>query len=104
MLAGVGFAAAQADTSLPMVPTMIQPVTNTYHGVVVVDDYQWLEDSANPAVREWNRAQNERTRAYFDKLNFRAGVAAELTELLADQSAVYSLGERRGENIFALRS
>jgi len=104
MLAGVGSAAAQGRTSLPIVPTMIQPVTNTYHGVVVVDDYQWLEDSANPAVREWNRAQNERTRAYFEKLDFRAGVAAELTELLADQSAVYSLGERRGENIFALRS
>ena len=103
VLLGLAPAAAEEAAPLPKVPTMIQPVKNTYHGVVVVDDYQWLEDGTNPTVREWTRGQNERTQEYFDRLNFRAGVAAELKELLADQSAVYSLGDRRGGNIFALR-
>ncbi len=97
-VARLGFA------QLPSVPTPREPVTNVYHGVQVVDDYQWLEDATNAAVREWTRAQNERTRAYFDKLPFHDGVAQELEELLADQSASYSVAYRRGESIFALRN
>ena len=71
-LASTGFA------QLPSVPTPREPVTNVYHGVAVVDDYQWLEDATNPAVRDWTRAQNERTRGYFDQLPFHDGVAEEL--------------------------
>jgi protease II len=46
---------------LPQITTPREPVTNTYHDVTVVDDYQWLEDAAAPAAREWTRAENERT-------------------------------------------
>jgi prolyl oligopeptidase len=95
---------AAEDRALPVVPTPQQPATNVYHGVRVVDDYQWLEDAANPAVRDWTRAQNARTRDYFDQLDFRPALAQELNELMGDQSAVYSVGDRRGDNIFALRS
>ena len=87
-----------------MVPSASEPVTNVYHGVAVVDDYQWLEDGTNAAVREWTRQQNERTRAYFDGLDFRDGLAQELNELLADQSASYTVGDCRGGTIFATRS
>jgi prolyl oligopeptidase len=97
-----GLATASAETMpLPSVPTAVEPVTNVYHGVTVVDDYQWLEDAANPTVRDWTRAQNERTRAYFAGLSFEAGVAGQLNQLLADESASYGLGDRRGGNIFA---
>jgi hypothetical protein len=34
-------------SQLPAFPTAREPVTNSYHGVAVVDDYQWLEDAAN---------------------------------------------------------
>jgi len=88
---------------LPVVPTAIEPVTNFYHGVAVVDDYQWLEDATNPAVREWSHLQNERTRGYFDKLEFRDGLAQELWELVADESASYGLDDYRGGIIFATR-
>ena len=89
---------------LPSIPTPLEPVTNTYHGVQVVDDYQWLEQATNPAVREWTQKQNERTRDYFDKLPFHDGVAQQLKELIGDESASYSIAYRRGENIFALRN
>ena len=29
-------------------PTAKRPVTETYHGVTVVDDFRWLEDDASP--------------------------------------------------------
>ena len=36
-----------------------KPVTDTYQGVQVVDDYRWLENSGDPAVRQWAEAQNK---------------------------------------------
>jgi prolyl oligopeptidase len=99
----LSFAAADGFAGAPAMPTVREPVTNSYHGVTVVDDYQWLEDGTNPAVRAWTRAQNERTRAYFDRLKFREGLEQQLAELTADESASYSLGDRRGGTIFATR-
>ena len=89
--------------ALPSVPTVRQPVTNVYHGVAVVDDYQWLEEAGTPGVREWTRLQNEHTRAYFARLSYRDGIAQQLAQLRGEESARYSdLQERKGR-IFALR-
>jgi prolyl oligopeptidase len=100
----LGWAAASAGyAQSPAIPTAREPVTNIYHGVAVADDYQWLEDAANPAVHDWTRRQNERTRAYFDKLAFHDGLEQELSELIADASAIYSLNYCRGGIIFATR-
>ncbi len=96
-------ALSASPLSLPEIQTPVESVTNVYHGIAVVDDYQWLENASNPAVHTWTQAQNQRTRAYFDQLDFRAGLAQELDELVADQSASYSLGNRRGGMIFAER-
>src|SRR5438093_9806299 len=84
--------------SRPAAPTSKQPVTNEYHGVQVVDDYQWLETSSNPAVRQWGAAQNERSRAVLDKLPVRPLVEDRLTRLLQEAGTNYaSLTWRRGE-------
>ncbi len=92
-----------SSAALPSVPAPRQPVTNVYHGAAVVDDYQWLEEASAPAVREWTRLENERTRAYFARLPFRDGIAQQLTQLRGEESARYSdLQERKGR-IFALR-
>lgn len=95
---------AMADTApLPTIPAPREPVTNTYHGVAVVDDYQWLENGTNADARAWTHAQNERTRAYLDQLSFRAGVEQQLAELIADESASYGLDACRGGWIFGTR-
>jgi prolyl oligopeptidase len=44
------------------------PVTTTYHGVSVTEDYRWLEDATSAQTREWTAAQNARTRTYLDEL------------------------------------
>ena len=86
------------------ISTARSPVTNSYHGVQVVEDYQWLEASTNAAVRDWTRQQNERTRAYFDKLPFYNGLSQALEELISEESASYALAFRRSDTIFALRN
>jgi prolyl oligopeptidase len=100
----ISLAAPRAGLAqLPSVSTAREPVTNSYQGLSVVDDYQWLEESTNTAVRDWTRLQNARTRAYFAKLPFYDGLSQTLEELVAEESASYALAFKRGENIFALR-
>src|ERR1051325_7879676 len=82
LLPPLAFAAA-----LPSVPAPRESVTNTYHGVAVVDDYQWLEAAGAPAVREWTRRQNERTREYLAQLPYREGLAQQLMQLRGEESA-----------------
>jgi prolyl oligopeptidase len=104
VILGLGLAAVSAGPApLPDLFTAREPVTNSYHGVGVVDDYQWLEDGTSPAVRDWTRRQNERTRAWFDQLEFHDGLEQQLSELIADESASYSLADCRGGIIFATR-
>jgi prolyl oligopeptidase len=68
-----------------------------------LDDYQWLEDTSAPAVRDWSRLENERTRAYFSRLSFREGLAQQLMQLRSEESARFGgLQEKKGR-IFALR-
>jgi prolyl oligopeptidase len=89
--------------TLPSVPAPRQPVTNVYHSVVVVDDYQWLEEASAPAVREWTRRENERTRGYLARLPFREGIAEQLKQLRGEESARYFDLQERKWRIFALR-
>jgi prolyl oligopeptidase len=89
--------------ALPSVPAPRQPATNVYHGVAVVDDYQWLETASAPPVREWTRLENERTRAWFAGLPFRDGIAQQLMQLRGEESARYFQLQERNGRIFALR-
>ncbi len=96
-------AAGANAAPLPEVPTPQEPVTNVYHGVAVIDPYQWLEDASTPAVRQWTARENERTEAYFSRLPFREGIAQQLMQLRSEESArYYGLQWKRGR-IFALR-
>jgi prolyl oligopeptidase len=85
---------APADAA---VRTPKKPVVNEYHGVKVTDDYQWLENASDPAVRRWTDAQNKQARAFLDKLPARPWVEYRLGQLLNDPSTNYfSLSWRRG--------
>src|SRR6516164_8119285 len=88
---------------VPVPATAKKPVTDTYHGVKVTEDYRWLENSADPAVRRWVWAQNRYTRAALDRLPARKKVRKRLTELYKDLSPHYDhLACQRGR-LFALK-
>ncbi|MDQ2961622.1 MAG: prolyl oligopeptidase family serine peptidase [Pseudomonadota bacterium] len=63
-------------------PTAKHPVTDTYHGVTVVDDYRWLEDDASSEVKRWVAEQNALTRRTLDALPQLPAIAARVGELL----------------------
>ena len=52
-----GFVGAMVLMAQPP-QTERKPVTDTYHGVKVTDDYRWLENFGDPAVMAWANAQN----------------------------------------------
>jgi prolyl oligopeptidase len=74
-----------------------KPVTDVYHGVQVTDDYRWLENYSDPAVRAWSDAENKEARKYLDAIPARAGLIEELKRLYARSSVQYfSLAARNG--------
>jgi prolyl oligopeptidase len=94
---------AAALWAAPPMPTPSIAVTNTYHGVEVIDEYQWLEAATNPAVRQWTAQQNELTRHYFEQLPVRLSIATELRQMDEESSASYFNFQRRGSRMFSLR-
>jgi len=99
----LGLAAASADLP-PAPPTPKKPVVDVYHGVKVVDDYQWLEDSSSPAVTQWSDAQNARARRYLDTLPHRAEIGARVDRLIRSSSISYAVVVRRGGRLFAFKT
>ncbi len=91
------------SASPPNQATPKQPVTDEYQGVKVEDPYQWLEKDDDPAVKAWSDAQNQRTRAYLDKLPSRSAVEKQLTEWYARTSPSYSALVSRPGLLFALK-
>jgi hypothetical protein len=50
-------ASAQQPPAYPAAPK--KPVTEIHHGVKVTDDYRWLENKNDPAVRKWIDEENK---------------------------------------------
>ncbi|HXX41697.1 MAG TPA: prolyl oligopeptidase family serine peptidase [Chthoniobacterales bacterium] len=98
LFAPLVFFAADTNSQTPK-----KPVTDEYQGVKVEDDYQWLEDDADPAVKSWSDAQNQKARAYIDSLPDRAAIEKKLTEWYAKTSPSYSGIVSRPGILFALK-
>jgi prolyl oligopeptidase len=78
-----------------------RPVTDEYFGVTVTDDYRWLEDWDDPAVKQWSAAENARTREYLDHLPARAAIKDRLKQLIGGGSASYLNLQFRAGMLFA---
>ena len=58
------------------------PVVNEYHGVKVVDPYQWLEDWDDERVQSWSDKQNTYARNVLDNLSGVEKLRERITEIL----------------------
>ena len=103
---GLLSASAQAQTaSFPKPPeTPKHPLTDEYHGVKVIDDYRWLENWDDPAVKEWSAVQNSRTREYLDHLPARPAIKERLKQLAGASSASYYSLQFRAGMLFAMKN
>lgn len=80
-----------------------KPVTDEYHGVKVMDDYRWLEESGSSAVKAWTEAQNEHSRTWLDSRPDRAEIEAKLTAMYAKDTPSYTGLVARPGRWFALK-
>jgi len=103
ILASTIFGFGQASAAETKIQTPKKAVTDEYQGVKVQDNYQWLEKDDDPAVKSWSGAQNQKTRAYIDKLPDRAALEKQLTEWYAKTSPSYSGIVSRPGILFALK-
>jgi prolyl oligopeptidase len=92
-----------AEQATPAVATTKKPVTDTYHGVKVTEDYRWLEDAKAPEVQKWTEAQNHLSRAALDKNPDLPVLRKRLKELLTDPSPSYGDLQVRHGTLFALK-
>jgi prolyl oligopeptidase len=81
-----------------------KPVFNEYHGTKVEDDYQWLENDDDAAVKAWSEAENKATRAYLDSLPSREKIEEQLKAWYAKTSPSYSSIATRPGLLFALKT
>ena len=77
-------------TDMPTVETPRIPVTTTYHGVEVTDDYRWLEDATGEGTAAWSEAQAQRTRDYVASLPFHGKLRVRVAEVLTGESSAYT--------------
>ncbi|MHC4325246.1 MAG: prolyl oligopeptidase family serine peptidase, partial [Planctomycetota bacterium] len=85
----------------PQTPSL--PVVNEYHGVEVVDQYQWLEDWDDEQVQSWSDEQNDYARKTLDNLPRIEELREQITKILTAESVrYYSLCRREGK-LFAIK-
>src|SRR5262245_54544489 len=100
-----GLAAVPSPPEAPAVPaTPRRPVTATYFGTTVSDDYRWLENGADAEVVAWSEAQNARARAVLDALPHVAEIRQRAREIAGFASASYASLEKRGPWLFAIKT
>src|SRR5256885_3409754 len=89
--------AAAAQSSPP--PAPVREVSESYFGTTVVDPYRWMEETSNPEVVSWIKAQNDYCRTALAALPAREALKKRIQEL---DNASISIGglQLRGGRAF----
>ena len=92
-------AAHAAGITYPESPK--KPVTDTYHGVSVSEDYRWLEEN-DATVKAWSAAQLRLARSQLDAVPGRVALKARLKDLYGNAPVKYYDFVQRGA-LFAMK-
>ncbi len=79
------------------------PVVNEYHGVEVIDPYQWLEDWNDERVQSWSNKQNAYARSILDNMPPIEELRERITEILTAESVSYYSVCRRKGTLFSMK-
>jgi prolyl oligopeptidase len=94
--------AAQTPTSPTPPQTRRDDVTETLHGVTVVDRYRWLEDQNSAETRGWIKDENSYTHALLDNRPGRDKLEARFSQL-RKVDVVQLPTERNGRYVYRKR-
>src|SRR6202795_2216640 len=82
--------------------TTVRDVKETFFGTEISDPYRWLEDLKSPEVSSWMHAQNDYTRAVWERIPNRDKLRARIAQL--DDSGVRVNGlQSFGGRVFYLK-
>jgi prolyl oligopeptidase len=95
-------AAIQSGPNYPATPK--RPSAQTYGDVHFIDNYEWLENAEDSAVKGWVAEENKLTRSILDAVPGRAVIAQRLTALFKAPRLGYFGVTERGGKLFALKS
>lgn len=99
-LAAALFSAAGTSWSAEAPPVApVRPVTDTYFGTPVVDNYRYLENLSSPEVQSWMKAQANYTRTVLDSIPGRAAMAKQILGLMSGDFRRTEF-TRRGDRLF----
>jgi prolyl oligopeptidase len=82
--------------------TAVDTVTDTLHGVVIHDEYRWLEDQESPQTRQWIAQQNEYTESFFQYFPGKEKMRQRFSELIQTDKMGAPV-ERAGRYFFLKR-
>ena len=88
---------------LPPVRAARIPVTDTYHGTDVTENFRWLEDASSEETIAWTKAQRQRSGAYFGEVPWRDALRARVEQLLKAETTSYGYLRSGGSTFFALK-
>lgn len=57
-------------------------VYDDYFGTTIADPYRWLEDDNDPDVKEWVKAENEKTEKFLSNIPFRNEIKERLKQVM----------------------
>ncbi|HTO77592.1 MAG TPA: prolyl oligopeptidase family serine peptidase [Thermoanaerobaculia bacterium] len=86
-----------AQTKPPAAP--VRDVTDTYFGQSVVDPYRWMENTKDPEVVAWMKAQNDYTRAVLERIPGRSELLSRI-QALDNAGVTVPQVQRGGEHFF----
>lgn len=91
-----------AATAAPYPATPARPVSDTYHGTVVVDPYRWMEDMKAPEFQAWLRTQADYAKANLAQIPGRTALRERLGQL-ADAGETTAGYEIAGGKLFYMK-
>ena len=78
----VGTAASSEDEAPKPPVADLRPVSDSYHGVEVIDPYRWLEDANDEQVLAWREGQDEYARAVLEAQPSLPELEARVAEIM----------------------
>jgi prolyl oligopeptidase len=100
LLLSAALAAAPQTKLPPRGKAPKRPVTDTYWGVTVPDDYRYMEKAKDPTTATWARAQDRYTRAWLNAHPERKAILARVVSLTHSDSPDYYGGSYHGGAYF----
>ena len=102
LLSAASVCSAVNVSTQPVAP--VREVSETMHGVTLIDPYRYLEQVRTPESQAWYQAQGDYTRSQLDKVTVREGLERRITELTsASGDAVYNITRMPGDTFFYLK-